>query len=90
VASQRFEANFLNFGLFEHVSAVNSYFYTVGISSLVKDLNLLQLKLHKNPNITGDQLKALLEKQLRKFYWDGFSLGKISVENYLPKLRSKN
>jgi hypothetical protein len=90
VASQRFDDSSLNFGLFEHVSAVNSYFYTVGISSLVKDLNLLQLKLHKNPNITVTQLRALVEKQLRNFYWDGFSLGKSYVENYSPKLRSQN
>jgi hypothetical protein len=43
---------------------VTEYFATMRISALAKDLNMLQLKLQK-----------LLKKQLKKVYWDGFSLG---------------
>ncbi len=58
---------------FEHPSTANGYFARIGISGLVKDLNLLQLRLQKQ-KLSLEAVAQLLEKQLKKVYWDGLSL----------------
>lgn len=58
---------------FEHPATANGYFATTGISGLVKDLNLLQLRLQKQVQAKV-AVEKLLEKQLKKVYWDGLSL----------------
>lgn len=73
---------------FEHQSNTNRHFALTGKSGLMKDLNLLQLRLQKQPAMYAEELQKLLAKQLRKVYWDGFGLG-LSPIFYIRDRRSK-
>jgi hypothetical protein len=76
IERRRYDTEGYNFEHFEHQSTANGYFATVGTSALIKDLNLLQLKLHKLRAISALEVRKLVEKQLQKVYWSAFSYGK--------------
>jgi len=59
---------------FEHPATASEYFASMGTTELMKDLNLLQLQLRKQPALTAEALQKLLKRQLKKVYWNGFSL----------------
>jgi hypothetical protein len=69
--------------LFEHQSTANNYFAAMGVCALVKDLNLLQLKLQKQSAISFSAASRLVQKQLKKVYWWGFTLGYDSKKTKL-------
>lgn len=78
IEQRRCDTAAYHFDHFEHQSTANGYFATVATSALIKDLNLLQLKLRKLPAISALEVRKLVEKQLQKVYWGAFSYGKTS------------